>query len=332
MKDILRRFYPYQFQYESTISGYTAFQEADGWVLVLPGDYIDENEITEQYVIADFIQKSGFPHMAVPVQSVSESYRVPINKEEHVYVCQLQPVQAPKDYNELIHFLERFHNTSRSFPYSPIYVNRYGHWKKNWEQIVDQFDFVKQSYLEKDELTDMERLWLESCFYFIGIGENAIQYLQETNHEKQYNQYDQPVFAFERILPFPNTEAILPNRIVYDHPSRDLAELTRHIILTQGRDGLSTIGNMLTAYNQKRPLSLFSWRLFYARLIFPIHFVDYSTEIISQLKDNDYEYRRLKAFFSYQNEYEYCLKQIHQYINRNVDHTLPSLDWLETIK
>jgi spore coat protein YutH len=329
MKEILKRFFPYQFQYPTRMAGYTAYQESDGYVIVLEADYLDENEIAEQHVIADFIHKSGYEHVAVPVYSNNETFIVPINEGSSVYLLRAKPLQSEGNHHQkLITFLQSFHHLGHQFPYTPLYNNRYGEWKYNWEQIIDQIDILRQSFINKKFLTEWEREWLQCSFYFIGFGENAIQYLQETEQDKNFNQYDQPVFTFERINPFPNKEVVLPKRIVHDHPSRDLAELIRHLILTEGKQGVTSALQLLRTYQQKRPLSIFGWRLLFARLLFPIHFIDYTSKVMNQENTMSLEIVELKSLISYQAEYEHCISLIYQGMKQNFQVELPLVEWI----
>jgi spore coat protein YutH len=328
MKEILKRFFPYQFQYPTTLSGYTAYQESDGYVIILQADYLEENEIAEQHVIADFINKSGLEHVAVPVYSNNDTFIVPINEDSSVYLCKAKPLQSGSDPQQLITFLQSFHHLGHQFPYTPVYNNRYGDWKNNWEQIVDQMDILRQSFINKKFLSDWERVWLECSFYFIGVGENAIQYLQETEQNKNFNHYDQPVFTFERITPYPHKELVLPKRIVHDHPSRDLAELIRNLILTEGKQGVTSALQLLRTYQQKRPLSKFGWRLLFARLLFPIHFIDYSSKVMNQETVMSLEVVELKSLISYQAEYEHCLSLIYQGMKQHFQIELPLVEWI----
>ncbi|MBB6453438.1 spore coat protein YutH [Salirhabdus euzebyi] len=327
MKEILKRYFSYQFHHETNIAGYKAYQELDGWVLVFPADYVDENYIAEQQVIANFLQDSGFTNVTTPINSNSGTYIVPIDGEYSVYLCHVKSLSSGKHHQDLNSFLKEFHYAGHRFPYTPVYSNRYGQWKTNWEQIVDQMDFLRQSLMEKATITNWERLWIESCFYFIGMGENAIQFLQESE-SKNYNQFDQPVFTFERINPLPHNNVIVANRIVHDHPSRDIAEWIRHTILKEGRNGISVISNFLHQYEQERNFSLFGWRLLFARLLFPIHFTDYTDMVLRTDGGTDINYKDFKDFLSYQAEYEYCLKALFRERDQYGQEKLPEVEWI----
>ncbi|MRG85178.1 protein kinase family protein [Salinibacillus xinjiangensis] len=328
MKDILKRNYSFHCQYETTIAGLEAFRGTDGYAMVFPADYIDEHLITEQYVIADYLNQNGFHHVAKPLYSNEGHFIVPLNEESSVYACHVSSIPERRDVLDLAEFLPSFHQAGHGFPYTPLHLNRYGQWKTNWEQIVDQLEVIRSSLIEKRFISDWERLWIESCFYFIGLGENAIQFLQESERENLYNQFDQPVFTLERINPFPHEEIILPNRIVHDHPSRDLAELIRHLIVTKGRNAFEVIPRILERYQNQRPLSLFGWRLLFSRLVFPIHFIDYTEDILSKERITEDDYHIFNKMLSDQAEYEYGLQLFSKEMERHFDMNLEVIGWI----
>src|SRR5699024_5568074 len=60
--------------------------------------------------------------------------------------------------------------------------------------------------------------------------------------------------------------------LAYDHPARDLAEYIRSRLLN--RETEKEMAQFLQDYQKRRPLSVFGWRLLYARLLFPVHIFD----------------------------------------------------------
>ncbi|MFP3360225.1 hypothetical protein R0K17_23205, partial [Planococcus sp. SIMBA_143] len=66
---------------------------------------------------------------------------------------------------------------------------------------------------------------------------------------------------------------------VFDHPVRDLAEYTRGMLLSDAPS--EEIVQFLHDYQSERPLSIFSWRLLYARLLYPVHFFDHVDSVMS---------------------------------------------------
>ncbi|SES65145.1 spore coat protein YutH [Salinibacillus kushneri] len=329
MRELLKEKFLFYGQYETKLLGFPAYKGSDGYAIVIPADYIDEDFITEQYVIADYLNQSGFTHVAKPLYSNEGKFIVPINEESSIYTCHVQSVpSSSEDPQQFISFLTSFHQAGHGFPYSPINLNRYGQWKTNWEQIIDQLEWIRNMIIEKPYITDWERLWLESCFYFIGMGENAIQFLQESEQENLYNQYDQPVFTFERISPFPHQEVIFPNRIIHDHPSRDLSEMMRYYIMEKGAKGFPIISNMLDVYQNKRPISVFGWRLLFSRLAFPIHFIDYTEKVLTKEKITQDDYEEFQKRLANQYHYEEGLQFAAQEMERSLGMDLEVMDWI----
>ncbi|QHS23128.1 hypothetical protein GWK91_09285 [Virgibacillus sp. MSP4-1] len=329
MRELLKEKFLFHSESETNLLGFPAYSGSDGYAVVLPADYTDENFITEQYVIADYLNQCGFSHIAKPLYSNEGKFIVPIDEESSVYTCHVDSLPSSAESpQELISFLSSFHQAGHGFPYSPVHFNRYGHWKSNWEQIINQVEWIRSVIIEKSFISDWERLWLESCFYFIGIGENAIQFLQESEQENLYNQYDQPVFTFERMTPFPHEEIILPGRIVHDHPSRDLAEVMRYFILTQGKESYSDLSGMLNTYQNHRSLSVFGWRLLFARLAFPIHFIDYTEQVLSKEKITRQDYDDFQTLLDHQSRHEEGLQLAAREMERSLGFDLEVMDWI----
>lgn len=107
--------------------------------------------------------------------------------------------------------------------------------------------------------------------YLSGISENAIQYMQESEYESRFHETDQGTITFRRYHGQFSRHHLWLTDFAYDHPARDLAEFIRNQLL-QTEDPMDGIQAFLEDYQQVRPLSVFSWRLLYARLLFPIHF------------------------------------------------------------
>src|SRR5699024_2456921 len=75
------------------------------------------------------------------------------------------------------------------------------------------------------------RLLMDILPYIIGISENAIQYMQETTEDGRYHEGDQGTIAFQRYHHNLLEPIIWPHDLVYDHPTRDIAEFIRATLL-----------------------------------------------------------------------------------------------------
>src|SRR5699024_2140553 len=63
--------------------------------------------------------------------------------------------------------------------------------------------------------------------YIIGISENAIQYIAESEIDTRFHDADQGTITFQRYQGNLNAPIIWASDLVYDHPTRDLAEYIR---------------------------------------------------------------------------------------------------------
>jgi spore coat protein YutH len=161
--------------------------------------------------------------------------------------------------------------------------------------------------------------------YLIGLSENAIQYLQESETDKRFHEGDQGVFAFRRYRHHLLEPVIWTDDLAYDHSSRDLAEFIRYKFLEEELD-MREISSFLKDYQEIRPLSVFSWRLLYARLVYPIHFFDF---IETGFNNNDErKHLELKQFLRKQEIYEERLGNLFESVNVDYKrYDLPVIKW-----
>src|SRR5699024_5723072 len=105
--------------------------------------------------------------------------------------------------------------------------------------------------------------------------------------------------TFRRYSDQLNAEVIWPDELCYDHPARDITEFIRMEFLNGKSD--ERVLEFIRDYESIRPLSFFSWRLIYARLIFPIHLYDMVEQVlVSEESGED----MIKEFIERQTQYE----------------------------
>ena len=127
-------------------------------------------------------------------------------------------------------------------------------------------------YIEPENEFDV--LFIETFPYYMGLAENAIQYLTDTEIDDKPTQVDHGTLCHERF-----THSVWkgpyfvknPFEWVFDHASRDLAEWIRERYFANIQTSQPDIKSFLTDYRSLATLSPFSWRLLYARLLFPLH-------------------------------------------------------------
>src|SRR5699024_5628412 len=98
----------------------------------------------------------------------------------------------------------------------------YGKWKQLW---IDKLTSIEHSVFDEAQkyLNSYYDAVIDSLPYIIGISENAIQYLNETYYESNFDESDQGTITFLRYTDHLLQPIIWVNDLSYDHPTRDIA-------------------------------------------------------------------------------------------------------------
>ncbi|AIF44029.1 hypothetical protein [Virgibacillus sp. SK37] len=277
----------------------------------------------EQATLAYFVAEKFPDYIAIPIPNVQGEWFSRLNESAYI-VLQIKisdwSHKAAGGGEELAHF----HQFGSTYNYEPQTISSYGQWRTLW---ID-----KLSYFEKKTATMISpsySKWNESVNdalpYIIGVSENAIQYMQESEQERRFHENDQGSIAFHRYYDQLEQPFLWPTDLVYDHPVRDLAEKIRYMILNKEYQEVS---KFLHDYQAIRPLSVFSWRLLYARLLCPIHIFDcMATGFTSE--NPDYYASDLQELLNGQDHYESFLKNLYDMAGAEVNALhLPVLHWL----
>lgn len=318
---------------ETTPLGRYQFYKKDNqrYLFVSVGSMEDE-ELAELEQLSNHMKNSGDRYVCTFVHTKENSR---ILKQENQQLC-LLTFQEPRvqTFNRIGRKLAKFHYRGRAISFSVEQTSRMGQWKSYWEKRLDQMEKVWNSMLYQQPESDFDRLFLESFSYYMAIGENAIQYLVDTELDDEPKAIDSGTICHSRFTVHTWGEGQLfrnPFDWVFDHCSRDLAEWTRERYLYQFRTYQHDVKSFFTDYQSVEPLSSFAWRLLYARLLFPLHYVDcieeyYSTQSEQQkrmLSD------RLEKYLMQTNEHERFLKDFFQLAEVPVRlFQIPKIDWL----
>src|SRR5690625_2214043 len=194
--------------------------------------------------------------------------------------------EVPSSHGEL---LADFHQKHTAYGYEPENISSYGQWKQLWINKLMLFEkqIVQEAKLKTN--SNYYRLLMDILPYIIGISENAIQYMQETMEDGRYHERSEGTIAFRRYHHNLLEPIIWPHDLVYDHPTRAIAAFIRATLLSSSGQSEAAVISFMNAYQSIRPLSIFSWRILYARLIFPIPiFALLQKSFIIQDDDNHY--------------------------------------------
>lgn len=177
-------------------------------------------------------------------------------------------------------------------------------WKVLWSQKVDYIEY------QMNHICNKYKIIRNSINYYIGLAENAIQYLpniQDTSKLKI-------VPSHKRIE---KKDFNSPLNIIVDYQSRDIAEYLKYIFF-EGNYNYAEIKEIILKSN----LDGISYQLLFARLLFPTYFFDiYDSIINGNIKEN-----KILNIIKKIKNYETYLKKIYLIINEQKK--IPEIKWL----
>lgn len=306
MKELLNDYYGIQAHENIIINGREGFKQDSFLYFTISADYKEIIHM-EQAAAAYFLAENHYTQIAYPIQNLNgEWFTRYLGKHYLVLKAVFDASESGKSEGKA---LAELHQAGMDYPYEPREISSYGQWKQLWIDKLTAFE--QKILLDAAEVPgEWSQMLSDVLPYVVGISENAIQYMQESESEKRFDDVDQGTIGLRRYTGNLMNGFVWTNELVYDHPARDLAECIRHRLL-QVNDPLKTVRDFLNDYQEERQLSIFSWRLIYARLIFPIHLFDEMemgfansgdpknvrkmTELLE--RQSDYE-RRLGTFFN----------------------------------
>lgn len=272
MIDVLRTYYGIHAQKSKSIRGIPSYLASEMHYVVFRASEQGEF-MMEQAVIAYYLQEQYQSYIALPIHNIDGQFTTHIEEEAYTVleIAHLQEQVREGGGRQLA----TFHMHSKPYPYEPRTLSSYGQWKQLWIDKLTVYERYLQATFDKKR-SEMERVWLDLFPYVIGITENAIQYVGEIETERSFNESDRPAIVFDRYNDQLLGPCFFSYELQYDHPMRDVAEWIRMRLLAE-HDHEAQIIQFLADYDHVQPLSLFSWKMIYARLLFPVHFFDLFT-------------------------------------------------------
>ncbi|MCP8969780.1 spore coat putative kinase YutH [Ectobacillus ponti] len=258
----------------SPLGSYQTFWIRNKIYVLVPVGQFQEEELVEMKHLSDFMLEQGDTNVAAFVPTLQGYYVSTIQEKNY---CLLRGTrQADRQIDEGSE-LALFHSRGRMYPSEISELRRIGEWRELWEKRLDQLERFWQSKVASHPSNQFEKLFIESFPYYLGMAENAIQYVVDTEIDDEPQLADAGTICYQRFTPLTLTHTKrlkIPTEWIYDHPSRDMAEWIRHVYFEQGDDASESILAFLQNYEKINPLSAFGWRLLYARLLFPLHYFE----------------------------------------------------------
>ncbi|RDW20953.1 hypothetical protein [Oceanobacillus chungangensis] len=322
LRELLSTHYNIQIEEKIWLHGKEGYRQDNQFYFTTTSDN-KEVILMEQAALAYYLMENDHKQITMPIPNLyGEWFSSFADKSYMVFrVEQLKQENRQTEGKALA----MFHQLGSVYRYEPKNISSYGAWKALWIEKLTVFE-TKIEQEAKLHPTAYYRLLMDSLPYLIGISENAIQYIQESEGEQRFHEVDQGTITFNRYSNQLHEPIIWSEDLVYDHPVRDIAEYIRRQFLMNEPDEKVTA--FLFDYQESRPLSVFSWRLIYGRLLYPIPIFDLiSRGFVSE--DFDQLYIDLATLLEQQTIYEKRLRGFYQSVGVDSDTwNIPVVQWL----
>lgn len=332
IEEMIYQNYGIQVEQEEKNSRYPSFRSGNIIYSIIPIGKLEQEELAERQKMSEHLWMQGDRFVATFVLANYGSYISKVDDQLFVLLANemLQSNQSERTGQDLA----IFHVRGRSIQETITKCSRIGQWKKLWEARIDQLERVWADKLQAHPNNEFEQLFIETFPYYMVLGENAIQYLVDTEMDDTPDKMDSGTVCYERFQQ--NTwsgKGRMKNPFdwVFDHATRDIAEWVRDYYFHHTHTHQRGIMQFFQEYRSIEQLSSFSARLLYARLLFPIHYYEIIEEYFSNSKEsrsNELE-EVLSIMTKTSQHYETFLKKFFQLADLPTKQMqLPEIDWL----
>ncbi|MCM1053746.1 MAG: hypothetical protein NC483_07220 [Ruminococcus sp.] len=192
---------------------------------------------------------------------------------------------------------------------SKLYRNS---WAKLWSDKIDYFEY------QVHELGKDKPIILDSFSYYVGLGENAISYVNDTISKYKPTENDRITLSHKRVN-YPNYKLnyLNPLSFIFDLEIRDISEFIKSAFINN-EDALSYLKEVLSI----KKFSIYSLSLLYARLLYPSFYFD----IYERVMNNEIEEEKLIPIIDKCHDYEIFLKKAYFEISKYAPIT--RVEWL----
>ncbi|RSK28435.1 spore coat protein YutH [Bacillus sp. HMF5848] len=310
------------------IGEYEGFRERSTLYIIIPIQQMDQKELQELILLSEYMGRKRQFHVATFVKNKKNKY---LSKVQDRTIALLQvPYTEESRYSNVSTNLARFHKVGARYPYEVTSLNRLGYWKIFWEKRLDQLEQVWRQVIAKGPVGSFEVLFVDVFPYYMGLTENAIQYVVDTELDIAPTDVDVGTVCHQRFTrDILNITYNLPVDWVFDHCSRDLAEWIRHETIHNDQVN-KDIQSFLIEYNQQNPLSPFGWRLLYARVLFPLTFFTNVENGLMAPEESRGAYEdNLRRLIENSDKHEYFLAYFYEnMLVPRKQWKIPSIQWL----
>lgn len=187
-------------------------------------------------------------------------------------------------------------------------TNKETTWEELWKNKNDYIEY------QINLLGNKYKILKKSMYYYLGLGENAIQLLNITQ-PKNIRMY----YSHKRIDRKNTTYDLYnPLNINIDTKVRDISEYLKQSFFSK-----EDIEKDLEYYLKTSNLTLEEHILFFSRMLYPTYYYD----MIEKILKNEKEEKEILNIISRVDEYENIIKKLYKYYKTFIN--LPLIEWLE---
>lgn len=333
VRNLLEHQYGIQIDEELKIGKYQACRKQGQLFLLIQTDGMEEEAVTELEMLAEHLVRNGEKFCSTFLKT--KAGKAICDWKNGKYCVLLNNQVQNRKLSSLGRKLAKFHYRGRTVNFSVNKTSRIGQWKQLWESRLDQMEKVWNEMLFKQPDYEFERMFLESFPYYRGIAENAIQYIVDTELDDEPSMIDSGTVCHERFTSTAWGNLFLvknPFDWVFDHCSRDIAEWTREKYFHNIKTYEPELKKFLSDYQSITPLSSFSWRLYFSRVLFPLHYINTIEAYYRSNSEQEKRFleERLQKFLQQSDDYERFLGRFFDFAEVPVHKlNIPTLDWLK---
>ncbi len=195
---------------------------------------------------------------------------------------------------------------------SKLYRNN---WSNLWTQKMDYFEYqIRELGINKTVIKD-------SFSYYLGLAENAISYVNNTNLKYNALNNAKITLAHRRIF-YPNYKLnfLNPLAFIFDLEVRDIAEYLKAMFFSE--DNTEEVIEELGYYLQIKKLTIYEYHMLYARILYPSYYFD----LYENIMNNDESEEKLVNIIKKNKEYELFLKNAYLEISKYAP--IEKINWL----
>ncbi|WP_335870320.1 spore coat putative kinase YutH [Bacillus sp. 2205SS5-2] len=332
LQEILNQYFGIQAQQSIKDGGYERYIRNGVLYTIVNVTNVEQEYLVELYQMAQHLSERGDKYVSSFVQAKEEKFLITHDEQDYV-LLQNQQLQPPRE-KRLGRKLAKFHERGRTIPDKITYNSRIGEWKGLWEKRLDQMEKACYDMVQREPNDDFERMLIDAFPYYLGLAENGIQYLVDTELDDEPTSEDAGTVCHNRFLN--NTWGTqywvrFPFEWVFDHCSRDIADYIRGQYLSRNRTFGPDVQKFSQEYESVSKISSFGYRLTYARLVFPLHFFECVEEYFisgSEQRRNTLE-EKLARYLKYSGDYERFLGSFYEIVGVSAkSQSLPRIQWL----